>query len=238
VEISTPELFSFAAADVGAAAQAAGVKVALFNMPPGENAGMASLPGCETDFEASVHTTLEYCAATGCTAVHCMAGNLPENATAEVVARHRATYIDNLRNLNEIFAANGVFACLEPLNPRMMPHYFLKSNDMAAEIISELGGLSNIRLQFDFYHTQIICGDVTMQLRKHRNIIGHVQIAGVPERFEPDEKQELNYPFILSELDRQGWTGRIGCEYTPREGAERTEEGMAWMGEYGIGPKM
>ena len=238
VEISTPELFSFAASDVGAAVQAAGLKVALFNMPPGKNAGMASLPGCEAEFAASVATTLEYCAATGCPAVHCLAGNMPENPTTEVVARHRATYLSNLRILNERFAAHGVIACLEPLNPRMMPHYFLKSNDMAAEIISELGGLSNIRLQFDFYHTQIICGDVTMQLRKHRDIIGHIQIAGVPDRFEPDETQELNYSFILSELDRLGWTGRIGCEYTPRSGAGRTEEGMVWLQAYGISPKM
>jgi hydroxypyruvate isomerase len=39
VEISTPELFSFAASDVGAAVQAAGLKVALFNMPPGKKRG-------------------------------------------------------------------------------------------------------------------------------------------------------------------------------------------------------
>lgn len=238
VEISTPELFLFAAADVGAAARAAGVSVALFNMPPGENAGMASVPGCEATFEASVDTTLEYCAATGCPAVHCMAGNLPADATAEVVARYRTTYLDNLRKVNEKFAAHGVLACLEPLNPRMMPNYFLKSNDMAAEIISELGNLSNIRLQFDFFHTQIICGDVTMQFRKHMDIVGHVQIAGVPDRFEPDETQELNYSFVLSELDRLGWTGRIGCEYTPRGGAICTENGMGWLKQYGVSPKM
>lgn len=60
-------------------------------------------------------------------------------------------------------------------------------------------------------------------------IIGHVQIAGVPDRFEPDETQKLNYPFLLEELGRCGWKGSIGCEYTPREGAENTEAGMGWM---------
>jgi hydroxypyruvate isomerase len=211
VEISTPELFSFPPDAVGAAVEAAGLRVALFNMPPGSSSGMAAVPGAEAEFMASVDTTLAYCAATGCTAVHCMAGVMAEGTTAETIAQHRETYLSNLRALNEKFAPAGVYACLEPLNPRQSPHYFLKSNDMAAGIIAELGGLSHVRLQFDFYHTQIICGDVTTQFRKHRDLIGHVQIAGVPERFEPDETQELNYPFILAELDRLGAKNATFC---------------------------
>ena len=238
IECSTPELFGSPAADCGAALRAAGLRCALFNMPPGETGGMCAQPGLEGEFASSVDTTLEYCAALGCPAVHCMAGPLPPDATADDVARHRAVYVANLRALAPKFTAAGVVACLEPLNPRTHnPDYFLKSNDMAAEIIAELN-LPCVRLQFDFFHTQLISGDVTIQFRKHQAIVGHVQIAGVPDRFEPDETQELNYPFILAEMDRLGWEGAIGCEYTAREGPAKTEEGMGWLKPYGVVPRL
>ena len=77
-------------------------------------------------------------------------------------------------------------------------------------------------------HRQIIHGDVTMHLREMMDIIGHVQIASIPSRNEPDG-EELNYPFLFAELDRLGYHGFIGCEYNPRAG---TREGLGWFAPY------
>jgi hydroxypyruvate isomerase len=69
-------------------------------------------------------------------------------------------------------------------------------------------------------------GDLIKRIQRHKDIIGHVQIAGVPGRSEPDEENEVNYPTIFRELDRVGYTGFIGLEYRPRG---RTEDGLGWL---------
>jgi hydroxypyruvate isomerase len=78
---------------------------------------------------------------------------------------------------------------------------------------------------FDCYHTQIMQGDLTRRLETHLDLIGHVQIAAVPSRAEPDEG-EINYPEICKALDRFGYSGWIGAEYRPRA---RTEDGLGWL---------
>ena len=59
-------------------------------------------------------------------------------------------------------------------------------------------------------------------------IIGHIQIASIPSRHEPDD-EELNYPFLFAELDRLGYDGFVGCEYNPRG---KTTDGLAWFKPY------
>jgi hydroxypyruvate isomerase len=86
-------------------------------------------------------------------------------------------------------------------------------------------------MQFDFYHVQIEGGDLTTRFACHHAVIGHVQVAAVPSRAEPDEG-EVNYPAIFDMLDRSGYAGFVGCEYRPRQ---RTEEGLGWARRYGIG---
>ncbi len=62
------------------------------------------------------------------------------------------------------------------------------------DLIAELD-IPNLKLQFDIYHCQIIHGDVTMRLREMMPLIGHVQIASIPSRNEPDgEELELSVP--------------------------------------------
>ena len=76
-----------------------------------------------------------------------------------------------------------------------------------------------MKIQFDFYHVQIVSGDLIRRFEKHLPLIGHVQIAAVPSRAEPDEG-EINYPGVFAALDRLGWAGWTACEYKPR-GAHR-----------------
>lgn len=77
----------------------------------------------------------------------------------------------------------------------------------------------------DFYHVQIVEGDIAMKLRKYLANVGHVQIAGVPERHEPDSG-EVNYPYLFALLDELGYNDWVGCEYRPRNG---TVEGLGWL---------
>jgi len=132
----------------------------------------------------------------------------------------------------EFFAPHGLDVVIEPINARNVPGYFLNDFTFARDLITELK-IPNLKLQFDIFHCQIIHGDVTMRLREMMPIIGHVQIASIPSRNEPDG-EELNYPFLFAELDRLGYGGFVGCEYNPRA---KTTDGLTWFKPYaGVKP--
>jgi hydroxypyruvate isomerase len=187
---------------------------------------MAALPGREAEFRASVERALDYARALGTPALHAMAGVVPAGADRE---RCRAIYVENLRVAARMLAREGRRLLIEPLNPRDMPGYFLRTQAEAHAIRAEVGE-SNLQVQMDIYHAQIVEGDLATTIRAHAAGIGHVQIAGVPDRHEPDEG-EINYRYILRLLDECGYTGWIGCEYRPRG---RTEDGLGWIRALGI----
>ena len=121
---------------------------------------------------------------------------------------------------------------IEPINPRDRPDYFLTRVEQAADIIGKVGR-PNLRIQFDFYHAQIVGGDLIRRFEKYLPVVGHVQIAAVPSRHEPDEG-EVNYQQIFAE-HRSAWLSRwIGCEYRPRA---TTEAGLGWALPYGLSPR-
>ena len=200
-----------------------GLTQALFNAPPGNwsagERGLAALAGRFEEFDAGLSRALLYAEATGVKRVHVMAG-IADRADAEADARYRAA----LHPAAERFAAQGLDLVIEPINQRNMPGDFLNDFAYAAGLIGALG-LPNLKLQFDVYHCQIIHGDVTMRLRALLPIIGHVQVASVPSRNEPDG-EELNFPYLFGELDRLGYEGFVGCEYNPRG---KTLDGLGWF---------
>jgi hydroxypyruvate isomerase len=198
---------------------------ALFNLPPGDWAagerGLAALPGREEEFRASVARALEYAQAMGTRNLHAMAGLVPADAPRE---QHREVFVSNLRHAARELGRHGITLLMEPINQRDMPGYFLNTQAEAHAIREDLGE-PNLKVQMDFYHAQIVEGDLAMTLRKHLAGIGHVQIAGVPSRNEPDDG-EVNYPYLFRLLDEVGYEGWVGCEYRPRG---RTEDGLGWM---------
>ncbi|MET0278168.1 MAG: TIM barrel protein, partial [Pseudorhodoplanes sp.] len=107
---------------------------------------------------------------------------------------------------------------------RDRPNYFLNRAEHAADIIAKIGR-PNVRIQFDFYHAQIMGGDLIRRFEKHLPLIGYVQIAAVPSRREPDEG-EINYPEIYRAIDASGYTGWVAAEYFPRG---RTADGLGWL---------
>jgi 2-dehydrotetronate isomerase len=124
----------------------------------------------------------------------------------------------------------GITILIEPINRRDRPDYLLHSPEQAAGIVERVGR-QNLRMQFDFYHVQIEAGDAMARFASHRDVIGHVQIAGVPSRSEPDGG-ELDYASVFAMLDRASYAGYVGCEYRPRG---RTEEGLEWARNWGRG---
>ena len=138
-----------------------------------------------------------------------------------------AGYHDNITFAADYLGARGIDITIEPINGRDNPGYFLQDFEVAVRLIEELAR-PNLKLQFDIYHRQILHGDVTMALRRFMPLVGHIQVAGVPGRHEPDG-EELNYPFLFGEIDRLGYDGFVGCEYRPRG---ETREGLGWFGCY------
>ncbi|NBE53977.1 2-oxo-tetronate isomerase [Streptomyces boluensis] len=210
-----------------------GLRQVLFNAPPGDwdagERGLTSLPGREAEARAGVERALEYAAALGCGQVHLMAGLVPEDATPELRARHRETYLANLAWAAERAAAAGVDLLIEPINGRDMPGYFLHRQAEAHAVVREVGA-ANLKVQLDLYHCQIVEGDLTATLRRDlpTGRVAHLQIAGVPDRHEPDEG-ELNLRHLMGVVDELGYDGWVGCEYHPRAG---TSEGLGWLKHY------
>lgn len=201
---------------------------ALFNAPPGDwtagERGIATLPGREDEFRTGFDRALEYAAVLGNTRIHVMAGLLPSESDR---ARHHGVYLENLAYAAGQAAQAGVTVLLEPINTRDMPGFFLNRQDQAQAICKEVGA-RNLKVQFDCYHCQIVEGDLAVKLRRDMGGIGHIQIAGVPDRNEPD-LGELNYPYLFELIDELGYDGWIGCEYRPRGD---TSAGLQWLRDW------
>jgi hydroxypyruvate isomerase len=198
------------------------------NTPQTPEFGLAAQPGKEREWEASFKRALDYVVAIGGTAIHCMTGVVPpeQRPAAETV------FIRNIARAAEEAAKSNITLLIEPINPRDRPGYFMGRVEHAADLIGKIGA-PNVRIQFDFYHVQIISGDLLKRFEKNLPVIGHLQIAAVPTRGEPDEG-EINYPAIFEAIDLSGYSGWIGCEYKPRT---RTEDGLVWAKPYGVVPK-
>lgn len=211
-----------------------GLRQVLFNAPPGDwesgERGIASLPGREAEFRSGIDRALAYAVALGCGQVHVMAGLRPAGATPAQLAEHRATYLDNLTWAAQRAAAVDVDVLIEPINGRDMPGYFLHRQAEAHTIVQEVGA-PNLKVQLDLYHCQIVEGDLTTTLRRDlpTGRVAHLQIAGVPDRHEPDQG-ELDIQYLFDVVDELGFEGWIGCEYRPRSG---TSEGLGWLKNHG-----
>lgn len=206
-----------------------GLRQVLFNAPPGAwdagERGTAALPGREAETRSGIDRALEYAAELGCPRVHVMAGLVGQTDPAG----HRDTYLANLAWAAERAAAAGVDILIEPINGRDMPGYFLNRQAEAHAAVRDVAA-ENLKVQLDLYHCQIVEGDLTTTLRRDlpTGRVGHLQIAGVPDRHEPD-RGELDIRHLFGVVDDLGYDGWIGCEYVPAAG---TSEGLGWLDDY------
>ncbi|MFF7311730.1 2-oxo-tetronate isomerase [Streptomyces sp. NPDC008137] len=210
-----------------------GLRQVLFNAPPGAwesgERGIAALPGREAELRSGIARALEYAAALDCPRLHVMAGLVAPGVTPKELAEHRDTYLANLEWAAERAAGSEVDILVEPINGRDMPGYFLSGQAEAHAVVREVGA-PNLKVQLDLYHCQIVEGDLTTTLRRDlpTGRVGHLQIAGVPDRHEPDSG-ELDIRHLFDVVDDLGFDGWIGCEYIPRAG---TSEGLGWLTDY------
>ncbi len=236
--------YAFEAKELAARLKVNGLQQVLFNLPPGGidaasidsawnggSRGIACIPGQEVDLLAGAELALRYADVLQCPRLHMMAGLLPAgNDRANV----RDTYVNNARAVGKLVAGKGIDVLLEPINTRDIPGFFLNRQDHAHDLIAEIGQ-TNVKVQMDLYHCQIVEGDVAMKIRQYlpTGNVGHFQIAGVPERQEPDVG-EMNYPYLFDVIDSLGYTGWIGCEYKPRLGGQPggTSAGLGWLKPY------
>ena len=240
--------YAWPAQEMAARLQGNGLRQVLLNAPPGGTdaassvaawdsalRGTACVLGREAEFRQGVEMALAYAETLDCPRIHLMAGLVPTGVERDAV---RATYVTNLRWAAAQAAQAGRGVLIEPINARDMPRYFLNRQDHAHEIVAEVGA-PNLQVQMDLYHCQIVEGDVASKLRQYlpTGRVGHIQIAGVPERHEPDSG-ELNDRYLLGVLDtvaaQCGWDGWVGCEYRPRRGAVPggTSDGLGWMAHF------
>jgi len=217
--------------DVADAYRAAGIEPVLLNTPAGDWAagerGFAAIPGWEPLFNAHLAAALGYALWVGFKRLHVMAGVPSEDADP---AQCESVFIENLRMAAADAAPHGITVTIEPINPADVPGYFLTRQDQAMRILDAVG-MENAALQMDFYHCARVEGDPGHWFRRNFRRIGHIQIAGVPERNEPD-RGEIDYRPLFEQIDAMGYGGWVSCEYHPR-GA--TLEGLGWARAWGIG---
>ena len=238
--------YAYKASELAARLEANNLQQVLFNAPPGGSdaasiakawdtdgsKGTACVPGREAEFKAGVALALAYAEALHCPRIHLMAGLIAEGLGGQDA---QSVYISNLRWAAEQAAKEGFDVLMEPINTRDIPRFFLNRQDQAHDIIGLIGA-PNLKVQMDLYHCQIVEGDVATKIRKYlpTGNVGHFQIAGVPERHEPDIG-ELNYPYLLNLIDEVSaqcnWQGWVGCEYRPKHGGQSggTTAGLGWL---------
>uniref|UniRef100_A0A3Q4B2U9 Putative hydroxypyruvate isomerase n=1 Tax=Mola mola TaxID=94237 RepID=A0A3Q4B2U9_MOLML len=205
------------------AREATGVEVVLINTPPGDvkagDLGLGAVPGRETEFRQGLDVALKYARDLSCKRIHLMAGRVPLGSHRTAVDKEmEAVFVQNLKYAADILSKEGITGVIEPINTRITdPRYFLDSPCQAAAILEKVGK-PNIKLQMVGVYEIWLC-----------SFLGHVQIAQVPGRNEPNSAGELNYSYLFNILQSCGYQGYIGCEYKP---LGTTNEGLGWLKEY------
>jgi hydroxypyruvate isomerase len=217
--------YPWSAGELARAAREAGVEVVLHNLPAGDFAqgerGIACLPGREEEFRDGVERAVAYAKAVSCPRLNCLAGLAPADR------EHFAVLVENVRFAARRLGEAGLQLVIEPINTRTVPGFFLSRSAQAIRVL-DAAGEPNAFLQYDFFHMQIMEGDLARTVERLLARIGHVQLADVPERHEPGTG-EINYDFLLRHLDAIGYSGWVGCEYNPRGD---TLEGLKWAQPY------
>ncbi|XP_033116316.1 putative hydroxypyruvate isomerase [Anneissia japonica] len=231
VEVAFP--YTLPLVDVQRALESNQQRQVLLNIFPGDlsagELGHAALPGKEKEFQDALNLSITYCKALKCDRLHIMTGKIPDpspEATKEcLLKKMEDTFIANLKYAADILSKEGILALIEPLNKKTVPNYFLNSQYQAVDMIKKVGH-PNLKLQMDLFHVQQQHGNITHIIKELYPYIGHIQVAQVPDRGQPDSPGELNYNYIFQLLQELGYKGWIGCEYKP---TGKTKDSFAWL---------
>ena len=222
--------YAFEAARIGEQLAAHRLELVLHNLPAGNweagERGIACHPGRQGEFQDGVGQAIAYAKALGVTQLNCLAGIKPADVTEGAAY---GALVDNLKFAAAALKSEGIRLLVEPVNTFDIPGFFLSGSAQTLGVIRETGS-DNIRLQYDIYHMQRMEGELAATIKANLPMIGHIQLADNPGRFEPGTG-EINYRYLFGMLDEIGYTGWIGCEYKPKAG---TSAGLAWIAEHGL----
>jgi hydroxypyruvate isomerase len=226
VEIQFP--YGWSRRQLADIASHAGVEVVLINIPGGDaqkgERGIACLPARAHEFREGVAKAIEYSMALGCKRMNCLAGIAPRDADGAVL---RETFVSNLRYAARELARSGMTLLVEPISTHAVPGFYLNRSAEAFALADEVGA-DNLKVQYDLYHMRIMGDDLAAAIEANLGRIGHMQFADVPGRHEPGTG-EIEFPSLFELLDRLGYEGWIGAEYTP---TGKTEDSLAWAKKY------
>ncbi|CAG9793266.1 unnamed protein product [Diatraea saccharalis] len=220
--------FGHSLEQVKQAKENSGVDQVLINLLTGDvtkgEVGVTAVPGKEDEFRANLNTTIDYAKAVNAKKIHIMAGKLDN-----VTVNNWVTYEDNLKYAANKLKEDNILGVIEPINQHSVPKYFLSDYRKAIEIIQRINS-PNLKLMLDIFHLQQICGDISHNIKSFMPYVGHIQIAQVPNRNEPDTPGEINYEYVLKQLDNHGYNDWIGLEYKP---ANNSKDGLKWIKKFG-----
>ncbi|MDH5188750.1 MAG: TIM barrel protein [Rhodospirillaceae bacterium] len=216
--------YEYKAENLRQLADDAGVKIVLFNAPPGNwgagDRGVGAIPGRESEFNEGVEKAALYARILGCPRVHILAGIAPDNEKD----LYKDTFLQNIKTAGSYFSLHGLEALIEPINPIDMPGYLINLPEDAADII-QASELKNVCMQYDLYHASMQELDLIYSVARYMPMIRHFQVAGAPGRNEPNYG-DTDFSEVFKLIDQTGFDGWVGCEYHPKE---NTLSGLGWM---------
>lgn len=211
------------------AKQETGIQVSLLNIALGSNElqlGATSIPGAEQQFHEHLNETIQLAKQLQCNKIHLMSGLVGKHSREE----HLKTYIENLKYAANLLAQENMVCVIEPINKYSVHSYFMNCYDLAVSVLDEVKS-DNLKMLMDVFHRQLIRGDLANGFTELSKYIGHIQIAQVPHRYEPDQEGELDYRYVFKLIERLGYADYIGCEYKPKT---NTTDGLKWLTKYSL----
>jgi hydroxypyruvate isomerase len=198
----------------------------LFNLPPGNwdqgERGIACLPNRINEFRKGLDLAIEYANILGVKQLNCLAGLAPIGSDHEPLWQ---TFVNNIEYAAQRLSEHNITLLIEPINSKIdMPGFFIDTLDKAIHAINSAKP-SNIKVQFDIYHMQIMQGNILHTLEINLHNIQHIQFADCPGRHEPGTG-ELNFNNIFSFLDRINYSGWVSAEYVPKS---NTQSSLEWF---------
>ena len=180
--------------------------------------GVAARPDRVDEARRLIGEAVTYAATIGCAHVSVLAGRTGRAGVSE------ATYVGNLRHAADLGERAGVGILVEPISTVAVGEYHCHT---VAQAIATLATVDhpNVRLMLDTFHVGVAGDDPFALVERHLGHIGHVQIASVPDRSEPNHG-EVDHAAFVAHLDALGYPGRIGAEYHP---TTTTEAGLGWF---------
>ena len=167
---------------------------------------------------SGLHKAIDLAKEVGCQNVITFTGMRYDGMDRERSAQH---CIDTWKEVLPHAEKQGITLVLEHLNSRDNTHpmkghpgYFGDDVDFCIDLIKRIGS-EHFKLLFDIYHVSIMNGDIIRRIRQDHQYIAHYHTAGNPGRGELDDTQEINYPPILREILKTGYTGYVAQEFIP-----------------------